>query len=95
MITRAAVKLHIYKTGQDIILPLHRHSDVRIIMAQFGYYSESDYRREAEGFLTDTDEFLDRRAALDHAVACGQVDPEAPEHWDLMQCGVMFSEDLW
>jgi hypothetical protein len=93
MIIRAAVQIHTYD-GRDLVLPLHRHCDARDIMIQFGY-KESDYRRDMEGFLTDEGEFLDRCAALDHAIACGQIDPEAPEHWDLMQCGVMFSEDLW
>lgn len=94
MIVRAAVKLHTCD-GRDILLPVHRHCDVRVIMAQFGYYRESDYRRDMEGFLTDSDEFLDRCEALQHAVDCGQVDPESPEGEDIMRSGVLFSEDLW
>lgn len=94
MIVRAAVKLHT-KDGRDILLPLHRHCDVRIVMSQFGYYSESDYRRDMEGFLTDSDEFLDRCEALDHAIACGQIDPESPAGEDIVRSGMLFSEDLW
>ncbi len=91
MITRAAVKLHIYDTGRDILLPVHRHCDVRIIMAQFGYYRESDYRRDMEGFLTDKDIFLDRCQAADHAYECGQLVESAEEP----SIEILFSEDLW
>jgi len=91
MIVRAAVQLHIYDTGRDILLPVHRHCDARVIMAQFGYYRESDYRRDMEGFLTDKDVFLDRVQAAEHAYECGQLVESAEEP----RIEVLFSEDLW
>ena len=91
MIVRAAVQLHIYETGRDILLPVHRHYDARAIMAQFGYSRESDYRRDMEGFLTDKGVFLDRVQAADHAYECGQLVERAEEP----RIEVLFSEDLW
>jgi len=44
-----------------------------------------------QGFTTDTGEFLDRKAAFLHAVACGQL--RGAE--DLIAPSVLTSEDLW
>jgi hypothetical protein len=45
---------------------------------------------DLQGFLTDTGSFLDRKVAMIHARACGQLrDPEFTRGPEL------FSEDLW
>ena len=85
MITRAAVQVHIYPTGQDLILPVHRHPDYLQICAAFGY-REWEVRRDMDGFLTDDGTFLDREQAAQYAFENGQI----TEPVDLL-----FSEDLW
>lgn len=43
-----------------------------------------------QGFLDDAGNFLDRKAALAHALGSGQVkDPGA------IRAGILFSEDMW
>ena len=37
MIVRAAVQIHLYTTGQDLIIPCHRHCDVAQILEMLGY----------------------------------------------------------
>ena len=85
MITCAAVQVHIYPTGQDIILPVHRHPDYLTICAAFGY-NESQVRRDMDGFLTEDGEFLNREEAAQYAYRCRQIDEEVD---------LLYSEDLW
>lgn len=92
MLVRAAVKVHIFEDGRDLIIPVHRHCDAQTILEIFGVKA---WRRDMEGFLTDTGEFLDRCEAFDHAAACGQIDADDPEGDFMFQDGVLFSEDLW
>ena len=42
-----------------------------------------------QGFITDTNEFLDRPTAAQHALECGQISKLKFNNVDL------FSEDLW
>ena len=90
MIVSAAVKINMYERDIDIILPVHRHKDARGIMSDLGF-TDYDYRYGIEGFLTDTGEFLDRRAAADHAYECGQLIETAEEP----RIDRLMSEDLW
>ena len=70
--------------------PCHRHADAFYIISQFVDASEIDKSRTEQGFLTHEDVFLDRYAAMDHAIACKQLPPDAKE-----QCAELYSEDLW
>lgn len=90
MIVRAAVQVHLYTDGRDLIIPCHRHCDATQILEMFGY-TESMYRRDMEGFLADQGEFLHRVDAADHAYECGQLIETAEEP----RIEVLFSEDLW
>lgn len=90
MIVRAAVQIHLYTDGRDIIIPCHRHCDVPSILESLGY-TESMYRRDMEGFITDTGRFLHRVDAADHAYESGQLVETAEEP----RIEVLFSEDLW
>lgn len=88
MIVSAAVKLIIDDLGTEIYIPVHRHKDVKTLGVKFLG------RRpliEAEGFLTDKGEFLDRREAADHAYECGQLVETAEEP----RIDKLMSEDLW
>ena len=90
MIVRAAVQLHLYTDGRDILLPVHRHCDAFRIMKEMGF-KPGEYRRDMEGFLTEKEVFLDRCEAADHAYECGQLIETAEEP----RIETLFSEDLW
>ena len=90
MIVVAAVKIYMYDKGIDSLIPVHRHRDARFIMGSLGF-TDYDYRYGIEGFLTDKGEFLDRRAAADHAYECGQLVETAEEP----RIDKLMSEDLW
>lgn len=85
MITRAAVQVHIMPTGQDIILPVHRHPDYLRICEAFGY-REWEIRRDMDGFLTEDGTFLNREEAAQYAYEHGQINEELD---------LLYSEDLW
>lgn len=70
--------------------PCHRHADAYYIASQFMDPEDIDRRKTQQGFLTHDDTFLDRYEAMDHAIACGQLPPEAKE-----ACAELYSEDLW
>lgn len=77
-----------------------RHHDVIHLMREAGVRLVG----HVQGFLNDRGQFVDRRAAFQEALACGQVLPPynptnpSQRRWDL---GVdpepreLFSEDLW
>lgn len=92
MIVSAAAKL-IFSPhpGDWTVIPLHRHRDCGTILSEL----QVETWDCEEGFLTDKGDFLDRQMALQHAVDCGQVDPESPEGQDIIRSGVLMSEDLW
>lgn len=93
MIVRAAIKYSLYPgddTGGEVILPLHRHCDGGKILKALGFKT-GDFKTLEQGFLTEKDEFLDRRTAADHAYECGQLVETAEES----RIEVLMSEDLW
>ena len=71
-------------------IPCHRHADAFYIISQFVDASEIDKSKTEQGFLTHDGAFLNRYDAMDEAVKCGQLPPEAKE-----QCAELYSEDLW
>ena len=89
MIASAAVKIVLDDyAGTEVIIPVHRHKDGKIIGERLLGYKP--YISE-EGFFTDKDEFLDRREAADHAYECGQLVETAEEP----RIDRLMSEDLW
>jgi hypothetical protein len=83
MITRVAIRYR----GTVYSLPKpNRHSDVIKYMISEG----QDALAGEQGFMTDRDEFLGRRNAHDHALACGQV-----SEGNLVRPGSLSSDDLW
>lgn len=71
-------------------IPCHRHADAFYIISQFVGASEIDKPRTEQGFLTHEGKFLDRYDAMQHAIACGQLPPDADK-----ECKELYSEDLW
>lgn len=101
MIISACVRFHTveyYKTPQDsqaelsmmYDIPCHRYADAFYIISQFLDPKQIDESRTEQGFLTDDGTFLDKYDAMQHAIACGQLPPDADKvHKEL------YSEDLW
>lgn len=71
-------------------IPCHRHADAFYIISQFLDAGEIDKPKTEQGFLTQDGTFLNRYDAMDEAIKCGQLPPEAKE-----QCAELYSEDLW
>ena len=93
MIVRAAIKYLLCPrddASKEIVLPLHRHGDGGKILKDLGF-SVGDFKIIEQGFITDTGEFLSRRAAAEHAYECGQLTETAEE--PRIDC--LMSEDLW
>ena len=102
MIARACVRFHTIEYNKTpwanstkvpstmFDIPCHRHGDAFYIISQFLDASEIDKSKTEQGFLTHDGTFLNRYDAMDEAIKCGQLPPEAKE-----QCAELYSEDLW
>ena len=76
------------QTGNVTVLTGRRHSDIFRLMKSLGIV----YSRESavQGFLTDSDRFVDRSEAMQIAIKANQIIvPMESLHKEL------FSEDLW
>lgn len=71
-------------------IPCHRHADAFYIISQFLEPDEIDKTKTEQGFLTHDGTFLNRYAAMQHAIACSQLPPNADK-----ECKELYSEDLW
>lgn len=96
MITSAAVKLRRNFTGEELIIPCHRHGDVYSIIMSLGF-KLSDFTTLEQGFIWSepdetewefTDCFVNRKRALELARECGQVK-------ETLNDKELYSEDLW
>lgn len=92
MIASACVIIHTKEEYGDraITIPCHRHADAFYIISQLLDCDEIDKPRTEQGFLTHEDQFLNRYDAMQHAIACGQLPPDADK-----ECKELYSEDLW
>ena len=92
MIVSACVIIHTKEEYGDraITIPCHRHVDAFYIISQLLDCDEIDKPRTEQGFLTHEDQFLNRYDAMQHAIACGQLPPDADK-----ACKELYSEDLW
>ena len=102
MITSACVRFHTKEYNKTpwanstkvpstmFDIPCHRHADAFYIISQFLDAGEIDKEKTEQGFLTHDGTFLNRHDAMDEAIKCGQLPPEAKE-----QCAELYSEDLW
>ena len=94
MITKACVRFYTKPEskflGTMFEIPCHRHADAFYIISQFMEPEDIDKTKTEQGFLDEWESFLDRYAAMDHAIERGQLPPEAKE-----ACAELYSEDLW
>lgn len=71
-------------------IPCHRHKEAFYIINQFLEPEQIDESRTEQGFLTHDGTFLNRYDAMQHAIACGQLPPDADK-----ERKELYSEDLW
>lgn len=86
MIMYSAVKIFPINSEYPIIFTGKRHSDC--FEKAFSLHIEHNRKKDAQGFLTDEDKFLDRYEAKHEARKCHQLlnDDGTRE---------LFSEDIW
>ena len=92
MILAAAVKFHIEKTNEDVVLCGHRHWNVFEQLKLLGFEPQKGYKEIAQGFIDDKNNFLTREEAFEHAIKCGQIEDDRE---DGSCCERLVSEDLW
>lgn len=95
MIVCAAVKLHIDKTGEEVILCGVRHGHCFQQLPVLGFEPRKGYEEIEQGFVTHDNRFLNRKEALAHAVVCGQVSGNIAGEYYREEKKELFSEDLW
>lgn len=88
MIIASAVKFHIDKTNEDVIMCGLRHCDIYMQLKQLGFKPGVGYKKVEDGFLTDRGKFLNRKQAYMHAIDSRQIVSN-------VICRELFYEDLW
>ena len=90
MIKAAAVQFN-----EKVVFTGVRHCEIFDDLKRLRY--EPPYHENygfIQGFLTDSNEFLSRSEALDHAVECGQIGFTESGKYNIIG-SVLTSEDLW
>ena len=87
MILCAAVKIHVDATDKDVVIPCRRHCDAFHILRDMGFEPKQGYKTIAQGFITTSGMFLDRKQAYRHAVSCRRLSDTVMRN--------VFNEDLF
>ena len=88
MILCSAIKFHVDKSDEDVILCGLRHGDIFKQLKALGFEPRKGYKEIEQGFLTNYGRFLSRKEAYIVALKYGQLKyPKDNEE--------LFSEDLW
>ena len=88
MILASAVKFHVDKTNEDVVLCGLRHGDIFKQLKALGFEPHKGYEEISQGFITDKGKYLDRIDALSYALKYKQIT-------DAKGKTELFSEDLW
>ena len=94
MIICAAIKIQVEGLDHETIVPCYRHGDGFKIIKDL-IQVRSKYKEIAQGFITHTGVFLDRKEAFNHALECGQL--SSTTQWYQFDHGYdeLYSEDLY
>lgn len=95
MILCAAIKFHIDKTDEDVVLCGRRHGEIFQQLKLLGFEPKKGYKEIAQGFITHKGDFLTREKAFDHAMECGQLSKRIYETIDIGETIKLCSEDLY
>lgn len=92
MLICAAVKFHIEKTDQNVIIPCLRHHYAYEIIRDLGFNPRDGYTVIEEGFIDNKNNFLNRKEAYVHAIECGQLSATVRHN---IKDNTLYSEDLY
>ena len=97
MILVAAIKFHIEKSWEDVVLCGARHGDIFKQVKQLGVWSKKGYNEIEQGFIDHKNNFLTKSEAYDHAKMCGQLCEKIIYEREVkgLFCKELISEDLW
>ena len=95
MVICAALKIHVYATNKDVILPCFRHSTGFQLIADLGFDAKKGYHVIEQGFLATGNRFLNRHDAFEHAVSCGQLSKTTIYWHEDEHSEQLYSEDLY
>lgn len=100
MIVCAAIKLKQDKLygvelekPRELIVCGHRHGNCFEVIQQLGACWASS--NKTQGFINHKGEFLDRKAALEHAKDCGQLTATHRYYQEYHNINELYSEDLY
>ena len=79
-------------TVKDIVVSGHRHGDCFKVIRYLCLY---EILEKTQGFINHKGEFLDRKAALEHAKDCGQLTATHRYYQEDHNINEMYSEDLY
>lgn len=91
MIICAALLIQIEDCDHETIIPCHRHGDGFKILKDF----HANATVISQGFIDHKGVFLNRRAALEHAIDCGQLCATAEFYLLGHRIDELDSEDLY
>lgn len=95
MIICAAIKIQVEGLDHETIIPCRRHGDGFKLLKDLWYKPREGYREIAQGFITHSGEFLDRKQALLHALSCGQLSQTHKWYQEDNKIDELYSEDLY
>ena len=95
MIVCAAVKLHIDKTGEEVVLCGPRHHYAYDQLLKLGFEPQKGYKFVVDGFVDHMGNFMNREDALKYAIKIGQVCSEIRGKYWKGTKKELYSEDLW
>ena len=95
MIICAAIKIQVEGLDHETIIPCRRHGDGFQLLKDLWYKPREGYKELAQGFITHSGEFLDRKQALLHASSCGQLSQTHKWYQEDNKIDELYSEDLY
>lgn len=97
MILAAAIKFHITKTNEEVVLCGCRHGDIFAQLKSLGLEPRKGYKEIEQGFIDHHNNFLTRKEAFEHAKQCGQLCNKIICDRENSSIGGLnlISEDLW
>lgn len=95
MLICAALLVQVEGLDHLTTLPCRRHGDGFKILEDLGYAPKTKYKVVSQGFIDHKGNFLNRVAAWEHAVECGQLSETTRWYKDDHADCELYSEDLY
>ena len=95
MLICAALLVEVEGLDHTTIIPCRRHGEGFEILKDLSYTHKTKYKVISQGFIDTNGNFLDRVAALHHAVECGQLSKSTRWYQEDHSHEELYSEDLY